>query len=192
MFIQRTLTYFLRGSITVLRLNFCLTGFDLAKRVNVLWIKHKQSSWILTSLTTGQLYSDTSRYEVSECSLVHYQFRWLLDSNCGPLVWEATTLPTESQILLPIKAFCLQVNSKVDWHGARRHCFIRDCISNPWFLTRNGKLGMKYLIRMSYFAPPQQAAHSELNTFALSVFLKMDHCPTLFLLFCLLNTVDKK
>ena len=65
---QRTLTYFERGSITV-QLTSCLTGFDLAKQVNVLWIKPKQSSWIITSQKGGQLYSDTSPYEVSECSL---------------------------------------------------------------------------------------------------------------------------
>ena len=60
---QRTLTDFIRGSITV-RLTSCLTGLDLARRVNMLWIKHKLSSWILTSITGGQLYRDTSPYEV--------------------------------------------------------------------------------------------------------------------------------
>ena len=29
---------------TTVRLTSCLTGLDLAKRVNVLWIKHKQSN----------------------------------------------------------------------------------------------------------------------------------------------------
>ena len=56
---RELLTYFVRGSITV-RLTSCLTGSDLAKRVNVLWIKHKQSSWILTSQTGGQLYNEVS------------------------------------------------------------------------------------------------------------------------------------
>ena len=42
-FMQRTLAYFVRGSITVW-LTSCLTGLDLAKQVNLLLIKHKQSS----------------------------------------------------------------------------------------------------------------------------------------------------
>ena len=60
---QRTLTYFIRGSITV-RLTSCLTGLDLAEQVNLLLIKHKQSSWIQTSQTGGQLYSDTSPHRL--------------------------------------------------------------------------------------------------------------------------------
>ena len=61
---QRTLTYFVRESITV-QLTSCVTGWDLAKRENVLCIKDKQSSWILTSQTGGQPYRDTSLSEVS-------------------------------------------------------------------------------------------------------------------------------
>ena len=40
-FIPRTLTYFLRGSITV-QLTSCLTGLDLTKLVNLYLILHKQ------------------------------------------------------------------------------------------------------------------------------------------------------
>ena len=57
---QRTLV---RGRITV-RLT-CLTGLDSAK----LLIQQKQSSWILTCQTGGQLCSDTSPHEVRQCSL---------------------------------------------------------------------------------------------------------------------------
>ena len=42
---QRTLTYSVRGSITVW-LTSCLTGLDLDKQENLLLIKHKQSRWI--------------------------------------------------------------------------------------------------------------------------------------------------
>ena len=42
--------------------------------LNVLWIKHKRSSWILTSQTGGQPYSDTSPYKVSEYSLDVYRY----------------------------------------------------------------------------------------------------------------------
>ena len=41
--IQRTLT--LGGSVTV-QLTSCLTGYYMTKRVNMLLIKHNQSSWI--------------------------------------------------------------------------------------------------------------------------------------------------
>ena len=46
-FKQRTLTYFVRGCITVW-LTSCLTGLDLTKQVNLFLIKHKQSSKIQT------------------------------------------------------------------------------------------------------------------------------------------------
>ena len=49
---QRTLTYFVRGSITV-SLTSCLPGLDLADQVNLLLIKHKQSNRIKTSQTGG-------------------------------------------------------------------------------------------------------------------------------------------
>ena len=62
---QSTLTYLL-GEV---RLTSCLTGLDLAEQVNLLFVKYKQSTWIQTSQTGGQLYSDTSTYKVSECSL---------------------------------------------------------------------------------------------------------------------------
>ena len=57
-----------RGSITVC-LTSCLTGLDSTILVNNYVIQHKQSSWIVTSQTGGQPYSDTSTYKVSECSL---------------------------------------------------------------------------------------------------------------------------
>ena len=44
---QRTLTYFIRGNITV-QLTSCLTGLDSTKQVNMLLIQHKQSSWFQT------------------------------------------------------------------------------------------------------------------------------------------------
>ena len=65
--LHRTLTYFIRVSITVW-LTSCLTGLDLTKLKNIYIIKHKQSNWILSSQTGGQPYSDTSPDEVSECS----------------------------------------------------------------------------------------------------------------------------
>ena len=55
---QRTFAYFKRGSITV-HLISCSTGLDLAEQVNLFLIKQKQSSWIQTSQTRGQPYSDT-------------------------------------------------------------------------------------------------------------------------------------
>ena len=49
-----------------------MTGFDLTEQVNpvnLLLIKHKQSSCLQTIQTGGQLNGDTSLYKVSECSL---------------------------------------------------------------------------------------------------------------------------
>ena len=40
---QKTLTYFVRGSITA-RLTSCLTGLDSTNQANMLLIQHKQSS----------------------------------------------------------------------------------------------------------------------------------------------------
>ena len=68
LFKQRTLIYLVRGSITV-RLTSCLTGLDSIKLVNLYLIQHKKSIWILTGQTGGQTYSDTSPYELSECTL---------------------------------------------------------------------------------------------------------------------------
>ena len=68
-FNQRILTYFVRGSITI-RLTSCLTDLNSTKLVNLYRIQHKQSNRILTSQTGGQPYSDTSPYEVFECSLI--------------------------------------------------------------------------------------------------------------------------
>ena len=66
---QRTLIYFVRGSITV-QLTSCLTGLDLAKQVNLLIVWIQQSSWIQTNQTGSQPYTDTSPYKVSQCFLV--------------------------------------------------------------------------------------------------------------------------
>ena len=51
--VSRTLTYFVKGSITV-SLTSCLTGLDSTKQVNMLLIQHQQSSWIQTKQTGGQ------------------------------------------------------------------------------------------------------------------------------------------
>ena len=64
MSVQRTLTYFVRESITVWLIS-CLSGLDSTKLVNLYLIQHEQSSQ-----TGGQPYIDTSQYDVSECSLV--------------------------------------------------------------------------------------------------------------------------
>ena len=70
---QSTLTYFVRGSITVWLTSF-LTGLDTNKLVNVYLIQRKQSSWIQTSQIGGQLYSDTSSpYELNECLLAWHK-----------------------------------------------------------------------------------------------------------------------
>ena len=63
-----TLIYFVKGSITV-QLTSCLTGFDSAA---LLMFNQQQIylfGWIQISQIGGQLYSDTSPYKVSECSL---------------------------------------------------------------------------------------------------------------------------
>ena len=65
---KKTLTYFGRGSITV-QLTTCLTGQDSAALVMLNQIEIYNFGQIQTSQTGGQLYSDTSPYEVSECSL---------------------------------------------------------------------------------------------------------------------------
>ena len=93
-----------RGSITVW-LTFCLTGLDSTKLVNLYLIQHKQSNRILTSQTGGQSYSDTSPYEVSECSLGIFipeycagfgRLAFLQRRNCGPpwsQCWSAGCAP---------------------------------------------------------------------------------------------------
>ena len=58
---QTTLTYFGRGSTTVQLTS--LIGLDWGEQVNLLLIKHKQSSWIQSSQTGGRTNSDTSPYE---------------------------------------------------------------------------------------------------------------------------------
>ena len=62
-FTHRALIYFVRGSMTVW-LTSCLIGLDLAERVNLLLIKHKQISWIQTSQTGSQPYYHTSYVSV--------------------------------------------------------------------------------------------------------------------------------
>ena len=66
---QGTLTYFVRGSITVWLTSYW-TGLDSAA---VLMFNQQQIylfSQIQTSQTGGQPYNDTSPYKVSECSLM--------------------------------------------------------------------------------------------------------------------------
>ena len=65
---QRTLTYFVRGSITVW-LTSSLTGQDLAALLMLNQIEIYKFGQIQTSQTGGRLYSETSPYNVSECSL---------------------------------------------------------------------------------------------------------------------------
>ena len=87
------------------RLTSCLTGSDSTKLVYLYLIQYKQSSWILTSQTGGQSYSDTSPYEVSECSLGIFipeycagfgRLAFLQRRNCGPpwsQCWSAGCAP---------------------------------------------------------------------------------------------------
>ena len=80
-----TITYFIRGSITV-RLISCLTGKDLTKLVNLYLLQHKQSSWILTSQKVGQLYLQwyfpvQSKWVVSDETI---KYTLLLN---GKLIW---------------------------------------------------------------------------------------------------------
>ena len=66
---QRTLTYYIRGNITI-RLTSCLTGFDSAVLLKRNYKQICLFGQILTGQTGGQLYSDISPYKVSECSLL--------------------------------------------------------------------------------------------------------------------------
>ena len=68
-FLQRTLTYFVRGSISV-QLTSCLTGLNSAALLMLNQIQLFKFGRIQTSKIGGQPYSVTSPYEVSECSLV--------------------------------------------------------------------------------------------------------------------------
>ena len=90
---QRTLTYFVRLSITVW-LTSCLTGLDSTKLVNLFLIQHKQSSWILTSQTGGQLYSYP--YKVCERSLFK---AILLTEKRSKNRWQMTMLGIRTSVL---------------------------------------------------------------------------------------------
>ena len=74
---QKTLTYFIRGSITVWLTSY-LTGLDLTKPENMFLIQHQQSIWIQSSQIGDQLYSDISPYTSSNpTSMNIYQLeRW--------------------------------------------------------------------------------------------------------------------
>ena len=74
--LTREHAYFIKGSITV-RLTSCLTGEDSAALLVVNQIKIYKFGQISTSQTGGQPYSDTSPYEVSECSLAWPSIAWL-------------------------------------------------------------------------------------------------------------------
>ena len=63
----RTLTYFVREGITVW-LTSCLTGQDSAALLVLNQKKIYKFGSFLGSQTGGQLYSDTSPYNLSECS----------------------------------------------------------------------------------------------------------------------------
>ena len=67
---QRTLTYFVKGNITV-QLTSCLTGLDSAFLLNWNYKQICLFGQILTGQTGGHPYSDISPYKVSECSLIH-------------------------------------------------------------------------------------------------------------------------
>ena len=64
-FRQRTLTYFVRGNISVW-LTSCLTGLDSAVLLNWNYKQICLFGQILTGQTGGQTYSDISPYKVSE------------------------------------------------------------------------------------------------------------------------------
>ena len=66
--LQRTLTYFIRGSITVW-LTSCLTDQDSAALLLLIQIDIYKFGRIQTSQTRGQPYSETSPYKVRESSL---------------------------------------------------------------------------------------------------------------------------
>ena len=55
-----------------------MTGLDLAEQVNMFLIKHNQ-----TSQTGSQLYSETSPYEVSECSMEKANIMFVLHLSMG-------------------------------------------------------------------------------------------------------------
>ena len=50
--------------------HFIGLNLDLAKQANLFTVSIQQNSWIQTSQTGGQPYSDISPYEVNECSLM--------------------------------------------------------------------------------------------------------------------------
>ena len=57
---QRTLTYFIRGSLNV-RLTSCLTDLDSAEKVHLFLIKHKESCWFQISQIRGPYLKNASR-----------------------------------------------------------------------------------------------------------------------------------
>ena len=67
--------YFVNGWSFTVWLTSCLTRLDLAEQVNLLLIKHKESSWIQTGQTGGQTYSDTSLAPL-------VSFLWLYTPHC--------------------------------------------------------------------------------------------------------------
>ena len=56
---------FVRKSICTWLTSY-LTGLDSMKQVTLLFVKHKQSLWIQTCQTGGQLFNDTFPYNVTE------------------------------------------------------------------------------------------------------------------------------
>ena len=55
-------------TLTTVQLTSCLSGLDMTKQVNLLFIQHKQSNLIQIKYTRSQLHSANSRY--GECSLI--------------------------------------------------------------------------------------------------------------------------
>ena len=107
--LQRTLTYFIRWSMTVW-LTSSLISLDLAKQLNLKIVWVQQNSSIPTSQIGGNPYNDTSPYEVSECSMLLTHIsrsacsrRLSSDSAFANLfVWEHFDLEIEFQIQINV------------------------------------------------------------------------------------------
>ena len=126
--VPRALTYFVRGSISV-QLTSYLTGLDLAKKVNLLFIKHKQSSWIQTGQTGGQPYSDTSPFYAIEYVCVR-------ERDNVPLVifhvWERELLLVA---LLPIRKKHFSSSETTERTNERNFLLRATCSSNCQFIV---------------------------------------------------------
>ena len=83
---QRTLLYFVKGSITV-RLTSCLTGLDSTKQFDVFLIRHKQSTCIQTQnkvwefspaewllLAPGKHWFESSQQQLINCQMMRNKY----------------------------------------------------------------------------------------------------------------------